>query len=371
MINDLFLNACILVAFISGSHQIFKDKGLHNTSLLKTKIFAGILSGILGTFLMIYSVQLNEIVILDFRNIPILISAIYGGIIPPITSSLIIGSFRLAHFGINKASITACVILALIAFGCGLYSYNKVSRKKKWIFCVSYELIISNMAIAYLIGDTEKIINTLPAYNIGTILVSILSHRYTEYLSASSRLLRKLKEESRKDFLTDLNNVRSFDNIFNQIVHDTTEKQGSFSLLFIDIDFFKKVNDTYGHQNGDIVLRKLGHLLKETISDCGIVSRNGGEEFSILLTDCSSEEAIEVAEKIRKKVEAEEFSLLDNTIIHITVSIGISNFPGTTNKPEQLLGLADSALYEAKHTGRNKVVLFKDKSQPVPIYCQS
>ena len=189
------------------------------------------------------------------------------------------------------------------------------------------------------------------------ILVSIVVYKYTAYLSELTSLYKQLKEGYSKDFLTGLNNVRCFDTIFNKILVDVKEKNERLSILFIDIDFFKKVNDTYGHKNGDIILKQLGGVLIDTCRSFDIVSRNGGEEFSVLLLDCSPDHAVEIAEKLRSTIENYKFILNDSTKINITVSIGVATYPDTTSDLDKLFEDADSALYTAKRNGRNKVVL--------------
>ena len=126
-------------------------------------------------------------------------------------------------------------------------------------------------------------------------------------------------------------------------------------MLFIDIDFFKKVNDTFGHQNGDKVLEDLGKILLNSCSHSDVVSRNGGEEFSILMTDCPRDKVMEVAERIRKAVQDHKFYLIDGQAINITISIGVAIYPDTVNDINLIVEKADSALYEAKRTGRNRV----------------
>jgi len=123
----------------------------------------------------------------------------------------------------------------------------------------------------------------------------------------------------------------------------------------IDIDFFKKVNDTYGHAEGDIVLRELGEILLKNCRNFDIVSRNRGEEFTILLLDCPKIRAVQIAKRVRSGVEAHPFIISDETQININVSIGAANYPEDTNEVENLLKIADMTLYTAKHTGRNKV----------------
>lgn len=212
-------------------------------------------------------------------------------------------------------------------------------------------VIILKISILFL-----QIIATFYICNLG---VSYLLFLYTQHLSESVQLNRRLKNEATTDFLTGLNNVRQFDTSFNSISQLTLIKQEKLSFLFVDIDFFKNVNDTYGHNKGDIVLKILSEILIDSFRIFDVISRNGGEEFSILLLGCSSFQAMEIAERLRKKVEAYKFNISDKVCLNITISIEISTYPDTTSKIDNLLEDADNALYEAKRTGRNKVILYK------------
>ncbi|WP_243186856.1 GGDEF domain-containing protein [Clostridium muellerianum] len=179
-----------------------------------------------------------------------------------------------------------------------------------------------------------------------------------EYLSKSFKLYKKLKSEASIDFLTGLNNVRQFNHMFTIASQQAIRNKEYMSLLFLDIDHFKKINDTFGHSAGDIVLRDLAVILNRSCRVYDIVSRNGGEEFSILLLNCSANRALEVAERIRETIENNNFYISDKTFINITISIGISTYPNITNNIDKLLEHADIALYEAKGTGRNKTILY-------------
>lgn len=128
--------------------------------------------------------------------------------------------------------------------------------------------------------------------------------------------------------------------------------------MMIDIDHFKKVNDTCGHPAGDEVLRQLATILIENSRSFDVVSRIGGEEFTIILPDCSSTQAYEVGERIRSAVENNEFCM-EQKNLKITISIGIASYPEHSDDPHELLFLADKSMFEAKKTGRNKVVVHK------------
>jgi diguanylate cyclase len=171
--------------------------------------------------------------------------------------------------------------------------------------------------------------------------------------------------ESSKDFLTGLNNVRNFDKLYNACLLEAYGNSEDLSVAIIDIDHFKRVNDKYGHQAGDTILRQLGLILQHSCRNFDIVSRNGGEEFSILLKNCPNKVACEIAERIRKRVEAHKFALPDNKQINITVSIGVASYPDTAQDNESLYKNADKALFEAKNCGRNRVCNYREQR----IFC--
>jgi diguanylate cyclase (GGDEF)-like protein len=129
-----------------------------------------------------------------------------------------------------------------------------------------------------------------------------------------------------------------------------------FTILILDIDYFKKINDEYGHNEGDAVLVKMATVLKELMRKTDIVARWGGEEFICILTNTERQNAMIVAEKIRKKVEESDFG----NIGKVTVSMGIYEKKDEDVKIEEIIDNADSALYMAKGTGRNKVIDYED-----------
>jgi len=360
MILDFFLNACILITFISIAHIFLKDKDVNNNISLTLKIIAGVSSGLLGIILMLYSVNVTSNIIIDFRYIPILLTAIYGGFLSTIVASIGIGVFRVLYFGVSEPSIIGLITALIIGIGFSIICSLKSSKKSKRIFSIIYLLLVFSIALLITLGVSITLFEVIVMYCIGNICVSWIVLIYSENLIKSVQLNKKFKDEATKDFLTGLNNVRHFDTSFNSISQLTLRKEENLSLLFVDIDFFKKVNDTYGHNKGDVVLKGLAEILIDTVRVFDVVSRNGGEEFSILLLACSSSHAIEIAERLRKKVETHKFNISDKVNLNITISIGVSTYPNTTNKIDHLLEDADKALYEAKRTGRNRVVLYNN-----------
>ncbi|HJD54285.1 MAG TPA: PleD family two-component system response regulator [Rickettsia endosymbiont of Proechinophthirus fluctus] len=159
-----------------------------------------------------------------------------------------------------------------------------------------------------------------------------------------------------KDGLTGLFNRRYFDIHLKQIIEKTNKDSIKLCLLMCDIDNFKHVNDTYGHQAGDKVLTIVSRILKNTLRVTDLIARFGGEEFTILLTDIDISKAIETAERVRVKIEYMNFHIEDQ-IEHLktTISIGVTQYK-KEESIESFIERADKAMYEAKTTGKNKVV---------------
>lgn len=127
------------------------------------------------------------------------------------------------------------------------------------------------------------------------------------------------------------------------------------SLLFLDIDDFKKINDTFGHTTGDQVLRELAAILKAGLRDGDVLARYGGEEFAILLPNTPLSQAAEVAERLRAAVAQQAINTASAGLLPVTVSVGVAIACSRFSDPEQLVALADKALYEAKREGKNRV----------------
>lgn len=356
MLNDLFLNGAIVIAVISLGNQLLIEHDINPLASWRLKIFFSTMAGFLGMLLMINSVQIMPGVILDFRNIAILLSAIYCGFLPSIITALIIGTFRLLYAGLSFSSIIGAIAALAIGILCGVISTLHITKAKKWIYMTSCLLIVPAILFPIIISNNQILmVKTLFSYLISVTIVSILVYSFIRYIDLSKYTYRKYQNESVKDYLTGVNNVRQFDRHLNQIISSLTT-ESLITLLYIDVDYFKKVNDTYGHQNGDKVLTDMGKILLSKSNHRDFVYRNGGEEFCVLMTDCPRDKIPEVAERIRSAVRDHKFHLLDGQTIHVTVSIGVAVYPDSVEDIDQLVEKADQALYEAKRTGRDRVV---------------
>lgn len=182
---------------------------------------------------------------------------------------------------------------------------------------------------------------------------------------ANARLYAKTRELSVRDELTGLYNRRHFLHVLQLEWKRASRFHHPLSLLMLDVDHFKKYNDTYGHKEGDRVLKQLGHLLVKTLREVDTLARFGGEEFVVVLPDTDRNGALAVGEKLRRIVEAEKFTLTDQNPIPVTMSVGVANYPDDVTVLEDLIDHADMALYDAKDQGRNRVVPYPTHPKPV------
>jgi len=167
------------------------------------------------------------------------------------------------------------------------------------------------------------------------------------------------KQLAIRDGLTGLFNRRFFDEAFHKEYKRAERSTEPLSLLMVDIDHFKKINDSHGHPLGDTVLREVTLRMTSHLRETDILCRYGGEEFAAILPNCKIQEAVEVAERVRCSVQEKAIRLVPGNEIPVTVSIGLSSFPEAARSEKLLLDSADKALYEAKKTGRNKLVTAK------------
>jgi len=164
-------------------------------------------------------------------------------------------------------------------------------------------------------------------------------------------LIRSCMQESLTDPLTGLANRRSFDRELNRMFALRRRKKMTFSIMILDIDYFKKVNDAYGHMVGDQLLKSFCHNLLETFRESEFIARFGGEEFVVIMPQSALEEACKAADRVRKVIADRRHNIGEVTL-QVTASIGVKEVQGTETESE-LLDKVDKALYAAKHAGRN------------------
>ena len=183
--------------------------------------------------------------------------------------------------------------------------------------------------------------------------LSILANQFAPAIQ-KVKLYQKIQQLAITDGLTRLSSRHYFMERFQEELARSKRYRLSLAFLMADIDHFKEHNDRCGHLVGDVVLREVASLIKVSVREIDLVGRYGGEEFAIVLPDTSLEGALHVAERIRSTIEGHAFAAYDETL-HVTLSLGISVYPGNGEDAETLIDTADAALYHAKGAGRNRI----------------
>jgi diguanylate cyclase (GGDEF)-like protein len=234
------------------------------------------------------------------------------------------------------------------------------SNKEKLYYCTSIDIGDQSILIINFIlekkSELDELVKNIP-------LIKNYFMEATPSLIVKL-LLEALKSSAFRDGLTNLYNRKFLDEHLTKLVPQALRENINIGVLMLDMDHFKSVNDEYGHDIGDLVLKELSTILSENVRDSDIVVRYGGEEFIILLIGVDSEESVfEVANKIRTKVSKNEINVYAGNKLRKTISIGFSMFPEDSTNFDLVLKNADIALYEAKETGRDRVIRFQEKVQ--------
>ena len=208
---------------------------------------------------------------------------------------------------------------------------------------------ITSYLIALSILNTQENIEKLRKAN------EELEQKVDERTQSLEKIQQKLIEQANRDSMTNLYNRRYFNEISKNLFSIFQRKHTHLSIMIMDIDDFKNINDTYGHSIGDDVIQFVANTLISTVRKSDICVRFGGEEFVILLPNTPLDDAKVLAEKIRQKVDKSKIKISDNKTIHFTLSIGVSEVENGDLTIEESLKKADDALYEAKSAGKNLV----------------
>ncbi|AAK81469.1 diguanylate cyclase [Clostridium acetobutylicum] len=356
MINEFFINVLLLIAFTFIGGSILKETPKDKVRTIWGKVIVGVFCGFAGILLLMYSKHIkNTDTLIDLRAYAVMIASYTAGTLPTIISGIMIMLYRVFHFGVSVSSIVAAFrILSYIIF---FYIVDRKikSERKRWFYKMVFTLLMINVTDYYMLRKVDGIIDVLVQYSIIILVSGILQYMLLDYVKTSNKLYRRYKRDSTKDFLTGLSNVRQFDKVFSTARERVKQNNESLSCIMIDIDYFKKINDTYGHAIGDVILRELSKVLMKNVRGRDLVARVGGEEFCILLFNCSREKTFQIACRINKEVAEHKFFIGEDEFINITVSVGLSIYPEITPEIEDLRERADAALYAAKRSGRNKV----------------
>lgn len=233
----------------------------------------------------------------------------------------------------------------------------KILRLLIFLFIVGYFLFAGTL---WMFRDSLSMLSLIPSslLFLGGIFVFFVGQLALKTTN-DIKDLAVLKQESITDALTGLRNRRYFDQRISEEVALSTRYKLPLTLMLIDVDHFKKVNDTYGHTVGDEVLQTLSKIIQNVVRDSDIVARYGGEEIVIITPNTTKEEAAILAERLREKVEQTKVATIATTqeVVQVTISIGLCSLSPIITDKEALLEESDQSLYLAKKHGRNRVVV--------------
>ncbi len=362
LLNKMFY--CIeplLIKFIRQAEQEQQitslHKSLHNLSILYNISQAvnfiddlkGLIQVILGRALETIDAEKGSLMLYDMTDNTLQVKVVYGLKDPKV------------EFDINNGVIECSKLKANEGIA------GKVFAEKKSIITnlgqndprfkhIDLPNNISSMICVPLIakGEAIGVINITNKKN--NKLFNKQDLEFIEALSNQAAIAidnAKLYELATKDGLTKLYIHRHFKTLLEAEVTRAGRYNHVLSLLMMDIDNFKKINDTYGHLIGDRVLKEIAVTIKNTCRNIDVPARYGGEEFTVILPETAAKDATVIAERLRRNIEKIQFPIDDKIILRTTISIGISEFPTSSNEPEGLIQTADQALYKSKNDGKN------------------
>lgn len=244
------------------------------------------------------------------------------------------------------------------------------------LFIVSYSMQFKG-SVGYILAAISALIILIPVVVISghsENLVSVTFQRdvvmscsfffivyiIKTFVSIQDEYSNQVKHMANVDGLTGVYNRRYFSYSLKNELKKAKNNNSNVSIIILDIDFFKKFNDTHGHVEGDRLLIEISALFKKFVGDRGVLARYGGEEFVVIVPNLEPEKVVNVANKLQKLVEETHFEGQETQPNNnVTISIGVSSYPQLTDDENHLVETADEALYKSKETGRNKVTCYK------------
>lgn len=365
MYYPILFNFTFLISVFSLLQFFLKDSKLSLEWTFLKKVFFGVLIASVTLFLITDIIAFNDAASYDMRYVGYIIAANFSGVI----GSFITGLFVLIYYAFFKdftASNQLILLLNLVILAWfNLVVYFKWSRFKTWL------AFILGMTFFILLGSSLLdlwslvFLNFILVYLGSNILGSYFILKFVYYTFDELINYRNLKLSHGVDYLTKINNVQMFDLRLNEIIESARLHKKEFSILMFDLDFFKKVNDLYGHDTGDLVLKEFSQILLKNTRPHDIVARKGGEEFVVILDNSLIENSLLIANRIRELVGKFNFAKELNPL-SLTVSIGLAQFPSDAKTARDLIKKSDLALYLAKANGRNRVELYHSTSDVNP-----
>lgn len=368
LINNLIANASLLLVGLYIISRLTK-LGVTTKLPLRRQVTISFLLAGLSIVITLHGVLWNAQADFQYGFVPIIMSALYFGL--PGVRITYVASILVLPFILSETlllitfldyTLAASIAVAFLWFR----ERIKPARDIRIVNAISLGFIsLFSLLNVSNYNQIEMYVMTLLAfitigYSAGFLLHIVYGGIHK--IQRSERLISKYKEAAFTDSLTGLGNRRRFEEEMKRVDEEVINGTQDVALLFLDIDHFKSINDTYGHDAGDVILVELGNRLTKTARTDDMVCRNGGEEFSILLADCTLSQGFVIGKRYLRQIAETPFLLPDGSFIDVTVSIGIaSTSESKIATSSQLIKKADVGLYVAKRSGRNRLGKWNEK----------
>ncbi|WP_214796892.1 GGDEF domain-containing protein [Exiguobacterium sp. s5] len=368
LINNLIANASLLLVGLYIISRLTK-LGVTTKLPLRRQVTISFLLAGLSIVITLHGVLWNAQADFQYGFVPIIMSALYFGL--PGVRITYVASILVLPFILTETlllitfldyTLAASVAVAFLWFR----ERIKPARDIRIVNAISLGFIsLFSLLNVSNYNQIETYVMTLLAfitigYSAGFLLHIVYGGIHK--IQRSERLISKYKEAAFTDALTGLGNRRRFEEEMKRVDEEVFNGTQDVALLFLDIDHFKSINDTYGHDAGDAILIVLGNRLTKTARTDDMVCRNGGEEFSVLLADCTLSQGFVIGKRYLRQIAETPFLLPDGLFIDVTVSIGIaSTSESKIATSSQLIKKADVGLYVAKRSGRNRLGKWNEK----------
>jgi len=327
----------------------------------------GVVFGLGACLAMLDPLRLRPGVFVDCRATMVLLSGLFGGPAAGMISTLIAAGMRIYLGGLGRVPGSVSVGIAG-SIGIALYLALRRSRRPVTfsdilvlaavspltfaaIFFAPWEIAINSLAGTFI---TTSILRAL-----GVIFLGALLLQERRRVAAEDRI----REMAGADELSGLANRRAFYQALNSAVDEHRMRRVDFAVVITDLDYFKSINDRYGHQAGDDVIKKVAEVLRATIRDGDVAARIGGEEFAVLLTGTNREGAMLVSDRIRASIAGSSITVGTETV-PFPASMGLAASTRADRPADAMMSAADTALYLAKNGGRNRVVTEDAAEEP-------
>lgn len=350
-INSFFINLCILFTLFTISFLPFRNRPrLTPKSPVKSRILLGVQNGFVALILLANALHLEDVLI-DLRAIPISLAVLFGGWVSGAVAGIIflIGRFFMITDGEYVGFYLAVLTMTSLVVPTSLLRLKLDNTRNTLLVFTTISVGVFGSALYYAL-PLELLYPILFVYTIMAYVGACAAYRLLHELRRHFENVQHQQQLARTDALTGIANRR----LLNEAMANLNVEAKEYALILVDIDHFKRVNDTYGHDVGDDVLRELGMLLVAESEERHLVGRFGGEEFLIIMPNAKKEEVSRLAESIREKVSTFPFETSAGTL-HITVSLGACH--SNDIEVDSVLKHADEALYHAKESGRNRFIL--------------